>query len=92
MQWHLSNDRRLHWRSWGGETVVYDDVSGETHYLEPLAAEIFEILQISSADTNELTKSVSASLGLERDDELMRAVSAVVVRLSRAGLIELVPS
>jgi len=87
MRWHLASDRKLLWRSWDGETVVYDDLSDETHYLEPLAAEIFESLLARAADTDALVESVGTSLGLSPDQELRRAVAAATAHLCQAGLI-----
>ncbi len=57
-RWRVASPAALSWRSWAGEIVVYDDGSGDTHYLEPLAAEVFERLLDAPADLDELAAAV----------------------------------
>ncbi len=69
-RWRVASPAALSWRSWAGEIVVYDDGSGDTHYLEPLAAEVFERLLEAPADVDELADRVTSSLAIDRDDGL----------------------
>ena len=85
--WRVASPAALSWRSWAGEIVVYDDGSGDTHYLEPLAAEVFERLLDAPADLDELAARVAQSLAVDRDDELAQAIGAVVDKFRACGLV-----
>ena len=85
--WKVASPTALSWRSWAGEIVVYDDGSGDTHYLEPLAAEVFERLLEAPADLDELGDRVARSLAVDRDDRLGEAIDAAVDKLRVCGLI-----
>jgi len=86
-RWRVASPAALSWRSWAGEIVVYDDGSGDTHYLEPLAAEVFERLLDAPADLDELAARVAQSLAVDRDDELAQAIGAVVDQFRACGLV-----
>ncbi len=86
-RWRVASPAALSWRSWAGEIVVYDDGSGDTHYLEPLAAEVFERLLDAPADLDELAARVAQSLAVDRDDELAQAIGAVVDKFRACGLV-----
>ena len=70
-RWRVASPAALSWRSWAGEIVVYDDGSGDTHYLEPLAAEVFERLLDAPADLDELAARVAQSLAVDRDEAIL---------------------
>ena len=78
----------LSWRAWDHEIVVYNDVSGDTHLLDPLASEAFEALCEAPASLTELTDRVASSVGVDRTAELDDAVASIIRRFRSFGLIE----
>jgi PqqD family protein of HPr-rel-A system len=77
----------LSWRAWAGEIVVYNHESGDTHHLDPLAAEVFESLLEGSTDLGELEERVARSLAVEKTQELRDTLSAIVTRFETTGLV-----
>lgn len=78
----------LFWRQWDGEIVVYSDLSGDTHHLDALAAEVFEALIEAPSDFDGLVKRISASLSLEPATELRDALAGVLQGFEAFGLLE----
>ncbi len=88
LPWRARASSQLHWRSWGDEFVVYHAGSGDTHQLDPIAAELLKSLAQEPASTFELVTRVSVSLELEADDDLFEYMEKVLCTLSRLDLIE----
>lgn len=86
--WQLQTWRRLHWREWGGDSVVYDESCGETHQFSPLAAATMACLEERPHSTAELTSVLAAALGCAADDELQQAVSAALDQFRELDWIE----
>ena len=60
---------RFRTRAWDGEMVVYDESSGDTHSLDPLATALLIILQENGAATVADLSGVAAAQ-LEEDEKL----------------------
>lgn len=86
--WQLVRQPELLWRAWEGEIVVYNDASGDTHHLDPLAAEAFEALLEAPTNMAGLTSRIAESLGVEKTAELDDALMRIVGRFHSFGLIE----
>jgi PqqD family protein of HPr-rel-A system len=86
--WQLISRSLLLWRAWDDEIVVYNVASGDTHHLDPLTSEAFDILLQSPADAAELAQRIATSLDVERSDELDNAVELIVRRFQGSGLVE----
>jgi PqqD family protein of HPr-rel-A system len=89
--WQLVQRPALLWCAWEGEIVVYNDASGDTHRLDPLAAEAFEALLEGPADLPALAERVARSLGVEGALEMGSALAVVLGRFHRLGLTEPAP-
>ena len=88
VRWRIAGDHELYRKSWDGETILYDDTSGETRQLDPLASEVLELFERGAASESEMTEAVATSLGLENDLSLQLAVTTAMSWLRGAGLIE----
>jgi PqqD family protein of HPr-rel-A system len=86
-RWELAEGSQLHWKSWDDEFVVFDEGSGDTHLLDPLAAEVLKALEEAPGDVPALIARVGR-LGIERDPEIERHVRATIQRFLEAGLAE----
>jgi PqqD family protein of HPr-rel-A system len=87
--WRIVPLDRLAWRTWEHETVIYNDLSGDTHLLEPLATFVFEILSDAPASMAQLeTRAAEAVLFDVPGYVIARRVQDVFVRLQRLSLIE----
>lgn len=86
--WRLQPARRLHWRDWGGDSVVYDESSGETHQFSPLAAAAMAWLEERPHSAIGLTGAIATDLGSAVDDELHAAVTASLEQFLEIDWIE----
>lgn len=86
--WRINSAHVLSWRSWDGEIVVYDDLSGDTMKLEVLMAEAFRYLHRGPATLAELTAYLAKSFDLEDDFRLTNWAARMIERFEKSGLIE----
>jgi PqqD family protein of HPr-rel-A system len=66
--------------------VVFDEGSGDTHLLDPLAAEVLKALEEHPADVPALL----TRLGFAQDTEIEGHVRATLERFRDIGLVEAV--
>lgn len=86
--WRLQPTRRLHWREWGGDSVVYDESTGETHQFSPLAAAVMAWLEERPHSAAELTAAIANDLGSAVDEQLLAAVAAALEQFVEIDWIE----
>jgi PqqD family protein of HPr-rel-A system len=84
----LAEGCRLHWKAWDDEFVIFDEGSGDTHLLDPLAAEFLKVLEESPGEVPGLARRLGARLDLARDADLTRRVRELVERFVAVGLVE----
>ena len=65
MRWRRTPRAKLHWRDWGGDSVVHDAHSGATHQFAPLAAAVMATFEEGDASFDELAASIAGLLGSE---------------------------
>lgn len=92
MNWKLRAGQRLRMLSDDEETVVYNDLSGDTHLLSGIAASLLERLRQGSADRDTLADFLSSEW--ELDDDIAPAAMAeqLLSELAALSLIEPIPS
>ena len=86
--WQVRPTTQLRWREWDGEFVVYNSESGQTHYLNGLAAKVLQYFEAQPA-------SFASLMGdIELDDKaaghaqpLLKQLSDLVNELDELGLI-----
>jgi PqqD family protein of HPr-rel-A system len=69
-----------------GEAVVYDDVSGELHHLNPSATVVFGLLD-GTATIRELAGDVADAFGLA-PEEIERQIRTLVRQFRKLGLLD----
>ena len=87
-RWKVNSGFPLHWQSWDDEFVVYNSGSGDTHLLDPVAAEALQNLEQESADLSELVDRVAASLEIEPDSEFSAYLEQLLSDLHKLELIQ----
>ena len=78
----------MHWKAWDDEFVIFDEGSGDTHLLDPLAAEFLKVLEESPGEVPSLACRLGARLDLARDADLTGRVRELVERFVAVGLVE----
>jgi PqqD family protein of HPr-rel-A system len=68
--------------------VVFDEGSGDTHLLDPLAAEVLKALAEAPVDLVTLLDRLAARFGLGDDSGARAHIEATIVRFRDLGLAE----
>ena len=87
--WRVIPGQSLHYRDWGDECVLYDNLSGDTHLIEASALQVLLALRTCAASEMALSATLRADLGL--DDEEASHIPALLDDLRGLRLIEEVP-
>lgn len=90
--WRIDAARAASWRVWGGELVVYDDLSGDTLKLDVVATAAFQTLLAGPASATAVTKRLAALLDLEADPRLHRVAEIALGRLAATGVVVQLPA
>jgi PqqD family protein of HPr-rel-A system len=85
--WKVEGESRFHFRRWGDECVAYDNATGDTHLLDPVAAELLVSLQQAAATTEELVQRVASRLGTEAGSDLFSALESALGDFERLAFI-----
>ncbi len=88
MQWRVISGSDLHFRIWEDEYVVYDSLSGDTHLLGSIAAQILLRLQQEPSSATALSASLASLVHAESDDELVFQIENILADLDSLALIE----
>jgi PqqD family protein of HPr-rel-A system len=86
--WRISQQRAGIWRSWDGEVVVYDDLSGDTMKLDVIMAEAFRFMSRAPATWAQLTDHLASAFELAADPRLQHLATVTLRKFERTGLIE----
>ncbi len=86
--WRVASRTPLRWRGWDGEWVVYHPDSGDTHLLDPLAAEALRSLEASPAGAAALVERLAGGTDATAAEELPAAVERLLRAFDEVGLIE----
>ncbi len=77
----------LRWQEWDDEFVVYNPVSGDTHFLDYLSAQGLKRLQKRAMSMEQLVDDLADSLTIGAHDALGDYVSRLVSELVELGLV-----
>ena len=80
--WQISALRRLHWRYWHDEAVVYNDTSGDTHLLDPLSAEVLSLLDQTDRPIRceDIARQIATAINMDKqsaDPEFLGRIEGV---------------
>ena len=85
--WRVSPSTRLVWRQWGDEFIVFNAASGQTHYLNALAARVLQYFQEQAATADELVDDIRSSIPQGGDLSILDQVRELLTRFDSLGLI-----
>ena len=75
-------------RSWDGDVVVYNPLSGDTHLLDVLTGDLLRVIAAGPATIAALREAAATLLDVPDDDSLGRHVGEALAALDESGLIE----
>ena len=77
----------LYWRNWDGDTVVYDTVTGDTHLLQGLGADVFTCLAENDMDVNGLASELAEYSIAGDERQRHQRICHTLAEFRRLGLI-----
>ena len=81
-------DDRLIWRQWGEAHFVFHPASGQTHFLNELAAFAVRAIACAPKSTAEIYTAMLAAYALDDAPDLREALRDILVNLDHLGLVE----
>ena len=79
---------KLYWREWGGDSVVFDEASGQTHQFSPLAAAAMAWLEEQHHSATSLSTGIARYLDIEPTAEVLQSICAVLDQFRELDWIE----
>lgn len=83
--WHLNPLLKLHWRDWGGDAVVLESTSGQTHQLDRLTAAVVAAFEESPATSADLCARLATDLSDVDAVQLQALILPIIDRLALMG-------
>jgi PqqD family protein of HPr-rel-A system len=88
-QWRVPPAADLRWREWDDDqSLVYHPPSGDTHLLNPLAAEALKLLERQPSSCAMLVEHVARVFALKAEGDLVRQIEQCLAQFNELGLIE----
>ena len=89
-RWHCPGSDRWRLADWpdGDETVLFDERSGQTHFLAPLATAVLDLLSVEPCSGQSAFDALSCRVEPDELVALKEQLEDVVRRLEAAGLID----
>ena len=89
--WRVCGNRKLLWRDWDGDMVIYHPLSGDTQLLDVAVAEVLKEIDEGRATRGDARARLASFLEVDNDSELDKAVSQILGKLDDLGIIEPAP-
>lgn len=86
--WRIADNKRILWRCWEGDYVIFSSLSGETHILDIASGEVLRRIIDRPSAIEDIRSEIAAFLEVKNDAELAKAVHNILRRLEGIGLIE----
>lgn len=86
--WCLNPVIRLHWRDWGGDSVVLEERSGRILQFDPFSAAVMACIEAGVTDLPSLGRMLAEDMGTVADGPFLDALCTVLERLLKLGWIE----
>lgn len=92
MIWSVGGQHKVLVRLWPDHCVAFHTFSGNTHFLDFVAASILTELSSVDLSTDALCAKVAKLLDLDNDAVVAERVDELLVQLEDLGLVEPAPS
>ena len=90
--WTRLADDRLIWRQWGEAHFVFHPASGQTHFLNEIAAFAVQRLAEGPASTADLCAATCDAYDVEDGPDLRDAIAHTLLNLDLLGLVQRIPA
>ncbi|MES2316932.1 MAG: HPr-rel-A system PqqD family peptide chaperone [Pseudomonadota bacterium] len=89
--WRITPGQALRLRQFDDESVLYNDLSGDTHLLGDSAVHLLSVLQHGPTSRGALLDALALAHGRERDAAFERDADALLATLAGFFLIQAAP-
>jgi len=80
---------RLVWsRFWDDECVIYNQLTGETHLIDGMGAEIFKLISEITATRTQLLQKIHSVFELESDFDVEGFLDNLIIEYQKLGLLD----
>jgi PqqD family protein of HPr-rel-A system len=86
--WRLTAGQQLRCHSWGDESILYNDLSGDTHLLDDSAIFLLRLLQRAAQPEAMLVAAMCTEFEADHDDASARDIVELLASLHALSLIE----
>ena len=86
--WRVPDPRGMRWAHWGAHSAVFNPISGETHLLSALPAEVLSLLGANPDTCENLAARLSVLCEVANDAEWAAKVRALLDSLEILDLVE----
>ena len=88
LRWVANAACDLHWRDWGADHVLFNNASGQTHFLNELGAASLMLLVGGRGAVDDVGRLLCAERGADRDAELYNYLVDMLHDMDDLGLVE----
>ena len=75
-------------RFWGDECVIYNQLTGETHLVDGMGAEVFKLISEKSSTRAQLLQNIQNVFELETDSDMEGLLDNLILEYQKLGLVE----
>jgi len=85
--WQTKSPDNLSWHQWNEAFFIFDEQSGQTHFLNELAAYSVRFLSGTVTSAEALYRAILSQYAIEEDPALLKAIQTTLGRLDELGLV-----
>ena len=75
-------------RFWDDECVIYNQLTGETHLVDGMGAEIFKLISKKTATRTQLLQNIHRVFELEIDFDVEGFLDSLILQYQKLGLLD----
>ena len=75
-------------RVWNDECVIYNQLTGETHMLEDVGAEIFKLISEKTVTRPQLLQNIGSVFEFDVDFDVEQLLDNLIMEYLKLGLVE----
>lgn len=87
VEWCARSPGDLGWHQWGEAHFAFDPASGQTHFLNELAAETIKLLSAEKLSAEKLYTRLIQLYAVDEDAALLTSLQTTLAQLDELGLI-----
>jgi len=80
----------IHYRFWDDECVIYNQLTGETHLVNGMGAELFRLISQKPVTRTQLLQSILSIFELEIDSDVEGLVDNLILEYQKLGLLAVI--